>query len=94
MDDHGIPAVGGVDFVAKKHRGAANSLLDDPTALWHTGDELQHVVPLAVGCWILHITLQESVRIHTVVRRNGAWLAASHVLCATTAALPADMDKQ
>ena len=54
-----VPVVGGADLVAQQHRSAANCLLDDPAALRHTGDELQHIVPLGICCWVLHITLNE-----------------------------------
>lgn len=52
--------VGGTDLVAQQNRGAAHALLDDPAALRHAGDQLQHVVPLAVGAGIVQITFQES----------------------------------
>lgn len=54
-----IPVIGGADFVAEEDWGAAHTLLDDPAALRHAGDQLQHVVPPAVGCWIVQITLQK-----------------------------------
>ena len=53
------PVVGGVDFVPKQNWRAANSLFDDPAALRHTGNQLQHIVPLAVGCWVRWITLHK-----------------------------------
>ncbi len=53
------PVVGGVDFVAKKDWRAADSLFDDPAALGHTGNQLQHVVPLAVGCWVCCVTFHK-----------------------------------
>ncbi len=58
------PVVGGVDFVAKKDWRAADSLFDDPAALGHTGNQLQHIVPLTVGCWVCWVTFHkpEAVR--------------------------------
>lgn len=53
--------VGGADLVAQEDRGAAHSLLDDPAALGHAGNELQHVVPLAVGGGVMHITFHKPV---------------------------------
>ena len=53
------PVVGGVNFVAKKDWRAADSLFDDPAALGHTGNQLQHIVPLAVGCWVRWITFHK-----------------------------------
>ena len=52
--------ISGADFVAQEDWRAAHTLLDDPAALRHAGDQLQHVVPLAVGRWIVQITLQKS----------------------------------
>ena len=54
--------VGGGNLGAKQHRGAANCLLDDPAALRHAGNELQHAVPLLVGCWITQAALQKPVQ--------------------------------
>lgn len=51
--------IGGADFVAKEDWGAAHTLLDDPAALRHAGDQLQHVVAPAVGHGIVQITLQK-----------------------------------
>lgn len=56
------PVVGGGNLGAKQHRGAANCLLDDPAALRHAGDELQHAVPLLIGCRITQAALQEPVQ--------------------------------
>lgn len=51
--------VSGANFIAKEDRRAAHALLDDPAALRHAGDQLQHVVPLAVGACILQIAFQK-----------------------------------
>lgn len=55
------PVVGGVDFVAKKDWRAADSLFDDPAALGHTGNQLQHGVPLLIGYRITQAALQKPV---------------------------------
>ena len=44
-----VPVIGGSNLGPQQHRRTADSLLDDPAALGHAGDELQHGVPLLVG---------------------------------------------
>lgn len=54
--------VSGTDLVAQQDRGAAHALLDDPAALRYARNQLQHVVPLAVGAGIVQIAFQESAK--------------------------------
>lgn len=39
----------GLELVAKEDGGVADALLDDPAALGHIGDQLEHAVALLVG---------------------------------------------
>ena len=60
--------VGSGNLGAQQHWSAAHCLLDDPAALRHAGNELQHGVPLLVGCRVMQVPRQEPAHHSTPVR--------------------------
>lgn len=57
-----VPVVGSGNLGSQKHRRAANSLLDDPAAVGHARNELQHGVPLLIGCWVIKTSFHKSAQ--------------------------------
>ena len=61
-----IPEVLGGELFAQQDRSVADSLLDDPGALDHGGDELEHAAPAQLS--LLVVPCQEPVCSHTVTQ--------------------------